>query len=117
VTLQSHRESVLSRRVRRLCGFVALGALGVAMVSVVGGLGGVAIGAFLVGWILPYAVMVVHLGVTRSLTDEEKRMWRSQLVWSHRSRSLIAAWAYVLAEDLAKRARGFAPYRGGIDAG
>ena len=103
------KESSFSCGVRRGAGFVALASLGVTVVSVLVGLETVAIGAFLVSWALPYAVMVGHLNVTWSLTTEEKTLWRGELWWSHRS--IVAVWAYLFARNLGERARGFGRYQ------
>jgi hypothetical protein len=60
-------------------------------------------------FLLPHAVMIVHLNVTPCMTPDEKAAWRRELWWNHRS--LVAAWAYLWARDLGERSRGFAPYR------
>jgi hypothetical protein len=105
----SQRESVRSLRLRRGCGYLALAALSVAAVGFIAGVPPVGLAGFLVFWVLPYAFMVVHLNATRALTHEEKKLWRRELWWNHRS--VIAVWAYLFAPDLGERARGFAPYR------
>jgi hypothetical protein len=109
------RESDRSSGFRRSCGFLALSALGVAAAGLIVGLGSVALTGFLIFWTLPYAVMVGHLNLTSALTHEEKKLWRRELWWNHRS--TVAVWAYLFARDLGERARGFAPYRGERQAG
>jgi hypothetical protein len=102
-------ESGTSRRMRRAAGVVSLLGLGVAVVGGLAGYEELATFGFLVFVILPWATMITHLTFTRSMTKEEKAMWRRELPWSHRS--FIALWAYMFSTDLKERARGFRPYR------
>src|SRR5213075_672609 len=85
MSLNSQQESVRSFRFRRRCGYLALSALCIAAVGFIVGLPPVGVAGVLVSVMLPYAVLVVHLNVTRALAHEEKKLWRRELWWSHRS--------------------------------
>jgi hypothetical protein len=104
----ANHESGTSRRVRRAAGMVSLLGLGVAVVGGLAGYEELAMFGFLVFLFLPWATMITHLTFTRSMTKEEKAMWRRELAWSQ---SVFAVWAYMFSTDLKERARGFRPYR------
>src|SRR5262245_1580773 len=94
-------ESKLSYWIRRGAAILAIVA---APVMVIGfSLGSETVGtyALLVAWLLPYAVMIAHLNLTKVLSEDEKTIWREQL--GSRVGSFIAVWAYLFAADLRER--------------
>ena len=101
-------ESTLSYWVRRGAAIIALVAVPVMVAAILLGNETVGTYAFLVAWMLPYAVMISHLNLTKVLSRDEKTVWREQL-WS-RVGSFIAVWAYLFATDLGERGRGFRPW-------
>ena len=106
-------ESHASRRFRRVAGLFGIAALLVAIAAGVLGFRTAANYAFVSFLAVPWVAFIGHLNVTRCLTEKEKSAWRNELRsgmrWN-RGRALIALWAYLFANDLPSRTRGFAPY-------
>jgi hypothetical protein len=79
-----------------------------AAATVVGGalmLGGVPHASliFLTGFLVPAAFFILHLNLTRELTEPEEAVWRRDLWvgW----RAAAAMWSYLLASDLKRESR------------
>jgi hypothetical protein len=102
-------ESAISRSARRAAGVVSLLGLGLAISGGLAGYRGLVGPGVVVFVVLPWATMIAHLALTGCMSKDEKAMWRRELPWS--PRSFIALWAYLFANDLGERARGFGPYR------
>lgn len=109
VSNKAQPEGALSRQVRHFSGYGAIAALVLGLYGLLAGRESATEAGLITFFALPYAAMIVHLNVTGALAPAEKRVWRQELVWSHRS--LIAVWAYLFARDLGDRTRGFSSYR------
>jgi hypothetical protein len=100
-----------STRLRRGLGWAFLAAIAAGLVMlVVPSLRPLSWLALLLGWLGPFATLIVHLNVTRELSTEEKAVWRRELWfgWS----ALLAAWTYLFSRDLGEATRGYRPAAG-----
>jgi hypothetical protein len=67
------RESRLSYWIRRRSGIASAVSIRVALVCVLIGFQTIALAGFLNAWMLPFAIMIVHLAVTRVLSREGRQ--------------------------------------------
>lgn len=102
-------ESTPSYWVRRGAAMISLAAVPVTLVGIFLSKETIATIGFITAWLLPYAVMIAHLNLTKVLSQDEKTIWREQL--ESRIGSFIAVWAYLFAPNLNERGRGFRRWR------
>jgi hypothetical protein len=110
-------ESAGSKMFRRIAGAVGIAGLVVTLVAGAIGARPIATYAFVIFLAVPWLAFIGHLNLTKCLTRTEKGVWKREFSWRHRWRSTIALWAYLFADDVRTRTKGFAPYRSESNVG
>ncbi len=95
--------------VRRVVGWAGLVSLPLLAWAFLTGRGAAAAVFLVAGLCLPALTMLLHLGLTRTLSPSEKAIWRRELWIGHRA--LVAVWQYLLSRDLGEATRSLARER------